>query len=94
MWFSARRRSARPIRNRPETLLRLRRVCFPSSLRSPSTTSITMSTGDIHRMTDSKYDFSVLNQKGITYVAMTDRDMPLRIVFVCVSDDVTWRRVS
>ena len=30
----------------------------------------------------SKYDFSVLNQKGITYVAMTDRDMPLRIVFV------------
>jgi len=45
-------------------------------------------------MTDSKYDFSVLNQKGITYVAMTDRDMPLRIVFVCVSGDVTWRRVS
>lgn len=30
----------------------------------------------------SKYDFSVLNQRGITYVAMTDRDMPLRIVFV------------
>ena len=30
---------------------------------------------------DSKYDFSVLNQKGIAYVAMTDRDMPLRIVF-------------
>ncbi|KAM7452708.1 hypothetical protein BLSTO_06553 [Blastocystis sp. subtype 1] len=30
---------------------------------------------------DNKYDFSVLNQRGITYVAMTDRDMPLRIVF-------------
>ena len=30
----------------------------------------------------SHYDFSVLNQRGIAYVAMTDRDMPLRIVFV------------
>ena len=30
----------------------------------------------------SKYDFSVLNKKGIAYVAMTDRDMPLRVVFV------------
>ena len=53
-----------------------------------------MSTDDVHGMTGSKYDFSVLNQKGITYVAMTDRDMPLRIVFVCVSDESTRCRVS
>ena len=33
----------------------------------------------------SRYDFSVLNQRGIAYVAMTDRDMPLRIVFVWIS---------
>ena len=32
----------------------------------------------------SRYDFSVLNQRGIAYVAMTDRDMPLRIVFVSI----------
>ena len=94
MWFSAKRRSARPTRNRPETLLRLPRVCFPSSLRSQSTISIMMSTDDACGMTGSKYDFSVLNQKGITYVAMTDRDMPLRIVFVCVLDDFRRCRVS
>ena len=53
-----------------------------------------MSTDDAHGMTGSKYDFSVLNQKGITYVAMTDRDMPLRIVFVCALDEFPLCRVS
>ena len=90
MLFFVKRLLEPPIRSRQETLPKSHRAFFPSFLLRPSTTSTTMSENCWFVFMFRKYDFSVLNNKGITYVAMTDRDMPLRIVFVWIG----WMEVN